>query len=284
MTVANSISLRGRSILITGGSRGLGSEMAQALVEAGADVMISGRRHSSALSNTYNKLKKIAKGLEGKPKIYKCVANLTDNHACETLVLNAIKSFGKLDVLINNAGLGMRQVSEKFNIEPTRFWDTEPEDWRSIMDTNVNGAFFTTRIAAKHMVNRGCGKIINISTSTQTMVRQGYAPYGPSKAALEATSRIWAQDLQNTGVTVNVYLPGGASDTDFIPGGVNRRGADGNLLPASIMRRGAVWLSSALSDGVTGGRFIARAWDDTAASPVAPAGARSKSCEAPVIM
>ena len=116
------------------------------------------------------------------------------------------------------------------------------------------------------------------------MVRQGYAPYGPSKAALEATSRIWAQDLQNTGVTVNVYLPGGASDTDFIPGGVNRRGADGNLLPASIMRRGAVWLSSALSDGVTGGRFIARAWDDTAASPVAPAGARSKSCEAPVIM
>ena len=284
MTVANSISLRGRSILITGGSRGLGSEMAQALVEAGADVMISGRRHSSALSNTYNKLKKIAKGLEGKPKIYKCVANLTDNHACETLVLNAIKSFGKLDVLINNAGLGMRQVSEKFNIEPTRFWDTEPEDWRSIMDTNVNGAFFTTRIAAKHMVNRGCGKIINISTSTQTMVRQGYAPYGPSKAALEATSRIWAQDLQNTGVTVNVYLPGGASDTDFIPGGVNRRGADGNLLPASIMRRGAVWLSSALSDGVTGGRFIARAWDDTVASPIAPAEARSKSCEAPVIM
>ena len=284
MTVANSISLGGRSILITGGSRGLGSEMAQALVEAGADVMISGRRHSSALSNTYNKLKKIAKGLEGKPKIYQCVADLTDNHACETLVLNAIKSFGKLDVLINNAGLGMRQVSEKFNIEPTRFWDTEPEDWRSIMDTNVNGAFFTTRIAAKHMVNRGCGKIINISTSTQTMVRQGYAPYGPSKAALEATSRIWAQDLQNTGVTVNVYLPGGASDTDFIPGGVNRRGADGNLLPASIMRRGAVWLSSALSDGVTGGRFIARAWDDTAASPVAPAGARSKSCEAPVIM
>ena len=284
MTVANSISLRGRSILITGGSRGLGSEMAQALVEAGADVMISGRRHSSALSNTYNKLKKITKGLEGKPKIYQCVADLTDNHACETLVLNAIKSFGKLDVLINNAGLGMRQVSEKFNIEPTRFWDTEPEDWRSIMDTNVNGAFFTTRIAAKHMVNRGCGKIINISTSTQTMVRKGYAPYGPSKAALEATSRIWAQDLQNTGVTVNVYLPGGASDTDFIPGGVNRRGADGNLLPASIMRRGAVWLSSALSDGVTGGRFIARAWDDTAASPVAPAGARSKSCDAPVIM
>ena len=284
MTVANSISLRGRSILITGGSRGLGSEMAQALVEAGADVMISGRRHSSALSDTYNKLKKIAKGLEGKPKIYQCVADLTDNHACEALVLNAIKSFGKLDVLINNAGLGMRQVSEKFNVEPTRFWDTEPEDWCSIMDTNVNGAFFTTRIAAKHMVNRGCGKIINISTSTQTMVRQGYAPYGPSKAALEAASRIWAQDLQNTGVTVNVYLPGGASDTDFIPGGINRRGADGNLLPASIMRRGAVWLSSALSDGVTGGRFIARAWDDTVASPVASAGARSKSCEAPVIM
>ena len=284
MTVENSISLEGRSILITGGSRGLGSEMAQALVEAGADVMISGRRHSSALSGTYTKLKKIAHGLDVKPKIYQCFADLTDNHACEALVVNAIKSFGKLDVLINNAGLGMRQVSEKFNIEPTRFWDTEPEDWCSIIDTNLNGAFFTARIAAKHMVSRGSGKIINISTSAQTMVRQGYAPYGPSKAALEAASRIWAQDLQNTGVTVNVYLPGGASDTDFIPGGVDRRGADGNLLPASIMRRGAVWLSSALSDGVTGGRFIAREWDDTAASQVAAVGARSKSCEAPIIM
>ena len=75
-------------------------------------------------------------------KFTKCVADLTDNHACEALVVNAIKSFGKLDVLINNAGLGMRQVSEKFNIEPTRFWDTEPEDWCSIMDTNCKWRVF----------------------------------------------------------------------------------------------------------------------------------------------
>ena len=118
MTVANSISLRGRSILITGGSRGLGSEMAQALVEAGADVMISGRRHSSALSDTYNKLKKIAKGLEGKPKIYQCVADLTDNHACEALVLNAIKSFGKLDVLINNLQYNFRIINNYCFVAP----------------------------------------------------------------------------------------------------------------------------------------------------------------------
>tara|TARA_B100000780_G_scaffold136607_1_gene95662 strand:- start:2399 stop:3253 length:855 start_codon:yes stop_codon:yes gene_type:complete len=284
MILENPRSLLGRSILVTGGSRGLGREMAMVLVEAGADVIISGRRDSCALAETYDELKKLAKGLGGSQKVYQCVADLTDHYACEALVVKAIKSFGKLDVLINNAGLGMRQVAENFNTEPTRFWDASPEDWCSIMDTNVNGPFFTTRIAAKHMVSRGSGKIINISTSAQTMVRQGYAPYGPSKAALEAASRIWSQDLQNTGVTVNVYLPGGASDTDFIPGGVDRRGADGNLLPASIMRRGAVWLCSALSDGVTGGRFTARAWDTTETSQVAAAGARSKSCDIPVIM
>ena len=149
MTVANSISLRGRSILITGGSRGLGSEMAQALVEAGADVIISGRRDSCALAETYDKLKSLAKGFGGSQKVCQCVADLTDHYACEALVVKAIKSFGKLDVLINNAGLGMRQVAENFNTEPTRFWDASPEDWCSIIDTNVNGPFFIYRLRRK---------------------------------------------------------------------------------------------------------------------------------------
>ena len=116
------------------------------------------------------------------------------------------------------------------------------------------------------------------------MVRRGYSPYGPSKAALEAASRIWAQDLEGTGVTVNAYLPGGASDTDLIPGGEGRAGADGNLLPASIMRRGIVWLCGPGSDGITGARYTARAWDEALPPEEAAAGARSPHAAVPAIL
>jgi 3-oxoacyl-[acyl-carrier protein] reductase len=120
------------------------------------------------------------------------------------------------------------------------------------------------------------------------MVRRGYAPYGPSKAALEAMSRVWAQDLAGTGVTVNVYLPGGAADTDLLPPGPGKKGADGNLLPASVMRRGVRWLCSSASDGVTGQRFIARLWPEAdghgRTDPAAAAAARSAPVDKPAIM
>lgn len=119
------------------------------------------------------------------------------------------------------------------------------------------------RACVPHMLANGFGKVINISTSDQTMARRGYSPYGPSKAALEAMSRVWAQDLEGKGVDVNVYLPGGAVDTDVLPPGAGKRGADGMLLAPSIMRRGIVWLCSDASNGQTGGRYIARLWDES---------------------
>ena len=154
--------------------------------------------------------------------------------------------FGRLDALVNNAGLGMGLVSERFTTHPTRFWETPPEAWRRIVDTNLNGAFHMAAAAARAMVPQGSGKIVNVSTSLPTMVRRGYAPYGPTKAALEAASRVWAQDLEGTGVTVNVYLPGvGASDTALIPGGP---GPDGRRRQPPALPRscggGIVWLCS----------------------------------------
>lgn len=272
------------SVLVTGGSRGLGREMGIALASSGAHVMISGQSESQALADTVKDLRTIASTSRKAGRVEHCVADVSDPDACKAMVDTAIANFGKLDVLINNAGVGMRQVSETFNTNAARFWETSPHDWATIIDTNLNGAFFMARSAAQHMLAQGSGKIVNISTSAQTMVRKGYAPYGPSKAALEAASRIWAQDLEGTGVTVNVYLPGGASDTDFIPGGADRKGADGNLLPASIMRKGIVWLCSPLSDGVTGGRFSARHWGDHSTKKSAALAAKFESCTTPTIM
>ena len=83
------------------------------------------------------------------------------------------------------------------------------------------------------------------------MVRQGYSPYGSSKAFLEAASRSWAQELRDSGVTVNVLLPGGATDTDLSMSN-NKKGADGNLLSPSVMINPALWLASDGSNGITG--------------------------------
>lgn len=268
-------SLKDRAILITGGARGLGREMALELAEAGARVAITASSESAAFRETLAAIGPGGLGL---------VSDAADPAAAERAVAQVEAEFGRLDVLVNNAGRGMRLISESFNTVPVPFWTARPEDWRAIVEVNLNGAFYMARAAVPGMIARGFGKIINISTSDQTMVRRGYAPYGPSKAGLEAASRVWAQDLAGTGVEVNVYLPGGAADTDLLPPGPQKKGADGNLLAPAIMRRGIGWLASDLSNGTTGARFIARLWDDALPPDQAAEGARCAGVERPSIM
>lgn len=247
-------SLKGRVVLVTGGSRGLGREMALALKAEGARVAITGSTASDALEQTRDKLA---------PDALAVVANVIDDAACAQAVDETVAAFGRLDVLINNAGLGMRAVSETFNTVPTKFWQADAKAWSDIVDTNINGPFLMARAAIPQMLEQGFGKIINISTSDITMIRRGYSPYGPSKAFLEAASRVWAADLDGTGVDVNVVLPGGATDTDLLPPAPNKKGADGNLLRPEIMRAPILWLCSDASNGITGARYIARLWDQT---------------------
>lgn len=270
--------LAGRCVLVTGASRGLGREMALELAAQGARLVVTGAAPSAALDRTVAMIE--AEGGE----VLALAADVADYAACEAAVTAAVARFGQVDALVNNAGLGMRRISETFNTEPTRFWETAPEDWAAIVAANLNGAFNMARAAVPAMVARGSGKVINISTSDQTMVRRGYAPYGPSKAGLEAASRVWAQDLAGTGVTVNVFLPGGAADTDLLPPSAHKKGADGGLLPAAVMRRGIVWLCGPGSDATTGARFIARLWDPALPDDQAAAAARSPHIEKPAIM
>lgn len=272
-------SLAGRTIMVTGGSRGLGREMVLALAAAGASVAVVGSRPGAALDETVAEANRLGSG-----KAIGLTADVADYAQCDTAAAAAAEAFGRVDVLVNNAGLGMRRVSETFNTEPTRFWETDPIAWKDIIDTNINGAFNMARALVPAMVTRRFGKVINISTSDQTMVRRGYAPYGPSKAALEAMSRVWAQDLAGTGVDVNVYLPGGAADTDLLPPGADKKGADGNLLPAAIMRRAILWLADDQSNGMTGGRYIARLWDETLPPSEAAAASCQPSIAKPAIM
>lgn len=254
-------SLRGRVCLITGGSRGLGREMALALAEAGARLCITGARESAALARTKTALE--ACGAEA----LALAADVTDAQACAAAVAECIGRFGRIDVLVNNAGLGMRLISETFNAQPTRAWEADPDAWARIVAANINGPFLMARAAIPHMLAAAFGKIVNISTSDQTMVRRGYSPYGPSKAFLEAASRAWAAELAGTGVDVNVLLPGGATDTDLLPPSGDRKGADGRLLSPEVMRAPILWLASDAANGTTGGRFIGRLWDAATSGP-----------------
>lgn len=271
--------LSDRTVLVTGASRGLGREMALELASLGARVALHGSAETDALAATLAEAEALAPG-----RVMALACDVAEAAACEALVAAVEARLGPLDALVNNAGLGMRAISETFNTEPARFWEADPEAWARIVATNVNGPFHMARAAVPGMVARGRGKIVNVSTSDVTMIRRGYAPYGPSKAALEAASRVWAQDLEGTGVTVNVYLPGGAADTDLLPPSTSKRGADGNLFPASIMRRGIGWLCGPGSDGMTGARFIARLWDTALPPAEAASQARSPAADRPAIL
>jgi 3-oxoacyl-[acyl-carrier protein] reductase len=128
-----------------------------------------------------------------------------------------------------------------------------------VIDTNVNGPFLMARAAVPAMLGAGWGRIVNISMNHETMRRAGFSPYGPSKAALESETVIWAQDLQGTGVTVNALLPGGATLTGMIPPGIDPA-LKAKLLDPSVVVAPLLWLASDASDGVTGLRFNASLW------------------------
>jgi NAD(P)-dependent dehydrogenase (short-subunit alcohol dehydrogenase family) len=111
---------------------------------------------------------------------------------------------------------------------------------------------------------------VNVSMNRETMRRAGFSPYGPSKAALESETAIWAQDLAGTGVTVNAVLPGGATATGMLPADVPEK-VVASLLQPEVMVPPLLWLASTRSDGVTGKRVIANRWRETEPVPAAEA-------------
>jgi len=273
-------SLMSRVAIVTGGGRGLGYEMAMALLEAGAKVMITSARETGELDSVVAEAKTIASG----GKLAALQADVCDYDACERVVRETVERFGAVNCLVNNAARGFKSVDPDYVLNPTRFYEHPVEGWHEIITTNLLGMFHMARAAAPGMVAQGFGRIVNISTSDVTMIRKGYSPYGPTKAAVEAMSRVWAQDLAGTGVTVNVYLPGGATDTAILPDMENKRGSDGNLLDPEIMRAPILWLCSDASNDHTGERCIARLWGADLPPAEAAAQARDTHHEKPGIM
>jgi NAD(P)-dependent dehydrogenase (short-subunit alcohol dehydrogenase family) len=243
--------LDGKVAIVTGGGRGIGRAIAQGYVREGARVVVTAAREKQEIESFANQC--------GAEIAMAMLVDVTDPSGCAHVVKETIKHFGRVDVLVNNAGRGMLFVSEYFLTEPSRFWEVDPVIWKMMIDANVNGPFLMARAVVPHMLLRGSGAIINVTMNYETMKRKGFSPYGPSKAALESETIIWAKDLEGTGITVNEVLPGGATATGMIPP-ETAESIRRTLLPAEIIVPPAVYLASDEGRRITGRRLIAKDW------------------------
>jgi gluconate 5-dehydrogenase len=243
--------LDGTRVVVTGATSGLGAAMADALSAAGARVVVTSRRLSGAQA-VAQRLGSDAMGVE---------LDVRDEAVVDATIAEVWERLGGLDVLVNNAGIGMRTVNPRFLTDPQPFWEVTPAGFRDVVDTKVTGTFLVARAVAPRMVAAGSGRIVNISMSESTMTRRGFVPYGPSGAAVEALSRVMAADLAGTRVTVNMLLPGGPTATGMVPEDTPPEVRE-RLLDPAVMGPPIVWLASPRAAGVHDQRIVATEFTD----------------------
>ena len=251
--------LDGKVAIVTGGGRGIGRAIAEALAAAGAHVTITAARQGAELEEAAE----VIAAKVGKERVLALKANVASEADCQQVVDETVDWFGGLHILVNNAGRGYRFILEaNAHLPPSeqlKFWNTPTDLWRTIIDTNVTGPFLMARAAVPKMFLHRSGRIINIGATFNTMRKANNAPYGVSKTTIEPATTIWSQDLEGTGITVNTLLPGGATQTGMA---TPLSGAGGKkLLDPAIMGPPAVWLCTDEAVSVTGARIDAKNWD-----------------------
>ena len=246
--------LDGKVAIITGAGGGMGGAMTLGFVRSGARVAAIDIRREGL-----DAVAAEAERARGAGRVIPLVGDVTRPEECAQVVEQTIEAFGAVHILVNNAGVGMQTIKEDYMNAPVRFWEADIDRWQRMLDVNYKGPYLLARAVAPHMVAQGWGRIINVTTSLNTMMRAAYTPYGQSKAALEAGSSSWAKDLKDTGVTVNVLVPGGPTNTGFIPASAPFDRA--KLVQPEVMVAPACWLASVASDGVTDCRFVGVDWD-----------------------
>ncbi len=254
------IDLKNRVAIVTGGSRGMGREMAEAIIEAGGRAALM-TPEADELAETVEKIA----FHQGADRVMALPYDISDYGQCERAVADTLATFGALHGVVNNAALGQLNVvapgAEDTNC---KFFEADPHRWAQVIRVNVLGTYHMCRAALGPLKEQGWGRIVNVTTSLGTMQRSGNSPYGPSKGAIESETLVFAADLDGSGITVNSLIPGGAARTRFVP---EAYFTTRTLVDPSVMRAPIVWLFSDLSDGLTGGRYVANRWDHTANDP-----------------
>ena len=262
--------LEGKVAIVTGAAGGFGRELVRGLLGAGARVAaldIDGKR-LEALEATHAEAC-------GDGRLVTARTDISRYEECEAAVAHARTSLGGLHVLINNGALGMGVIRVDHMVELVRIHEIAPEMWDRFVAVNLTGAWYMTRAAVDGLLAQGWGRIVNVTTSFFTMLRGRFHPYGPAKAGLEAMAAGHAKEFEGRGVTVNVVVPGGPSDTPMVPmeSGFDRS----TMVPPKAMVPPILWLCSEAGGAHTGHRYVAADWDTGADPEVA-----AERCRAPI--
>jgi NAD(P)-dependent dehydrogenase (short-subunit alcohol dehydrogenase family) len=243
-----------RTAIVTGAAGGVGRALVRGRLVAGIRVAASDRAAEGLTT-----LAASARERGQEAGLLTIEADLVRDDAADQIVSAARERFGAIDILVNNAGVGQATVRPDNRQNPIKFWEITPAQWNLYVAVHTNAPMALSRAVVHEMMGRRWGRIVNVTTSLGTMIRAGSPTYGPSKAALEAFSAIMAKDLHGTGVTVNVLVPGGATNTGMIPAEAPYARED--MIQPEVMAPPLAWLVSDAAGAVTGRRFLAVHWD-----------------------
>ncbi len=244
-----------KAIVLTGAAGGLGAVMAEALAGDGHRLVL--------IDNDEARLQTLTDRLwqrHGDDMLLPLALDLGEEEACAEAVGRAAERFGRVDMLVNNAGIGMSTLRPDYHLRPVSgLAEVSPEDWRRFLAIHAVAPFVFARAAVPFMRERGWGRIVNITTSLSSMLRPQFFPYGASKAALEAMSAQFAGELEGSGITVTVLTPGGPTDTGMVT--VESAPDRSALLSPAVMAPPIRFLASEISDSLNGRRIVAALWD-----------------------
>ncbi|MFM0642130.1 SDR family NAD(P)-dependent oxidoreductase [Paraburkholderia metrosideri] len=253
-----------RRAVVTGAARGLGRAMANGLLDAGHTVLFVDRDAQQVVEAVAQ-----ANEQRGRANAFSFACDLTQPGAVADVMFRTDEALGGIDILVNNAGVGPSLVSPDYFDNPPSFVDLSDDMVRFFFEINAVAPFLLAIHAARRMREQNWGRVVNVTTSHESMMRRGFAPYGGTKAALESHSAIMAQDLAGTGVTVNVLVPGGPADTPMIPleAGFDRS----KLVPPQALVAPLAWLVSEGNAAPNGKRVLAATWTPEAATATSDA-------------
>ncbi len=236
------LNLKGKTVFITGGSRGIGKAMAESFAEEGANVIITYRKPSDGTTSLIENLRSKGVKAEG----FAC--DVGDREGMSELITNAIKEFEKIDILINNAGV----------VRDNLLLTMDGDDWDSVIHTNLSGVYNCIKPIARHMLRNRGGSIINLSSIAGSKPGKGHCNYAASKGGVEAMTKSLAKEFAAKNIRVNAIAPG-MIETDMSEE-VRKLAGDQILAEIPLKRygkaqdiaNGALFLASDVSNYMTG--------------------------------
>ena len=242
--------LNGKAAIVTGAGRGLGRAMARGLAVAGAQVALV-ELDKDVLNEAVAEIGGDTVGI---------AADVSKPTEGLRIVEETRKVFGGIHILVNNAGLGPQRFRNTDRSNAKMIWEIDFSDWQLFLDVNTTGHFVMTQAVMPHLLEQRWGRIVNVTTSLDTMTNYTNGAYGPSKAGAEALATMIAGGVEGTGVTCNVLIPGGPADTRMI----SASGVYANrdlLIQPDVMNPPLLHLVSEEGGAVNNRRFRAALWD-----------------------